>query len=216
KKGISCCKLYINDPPYIPVKIIFSSTYVCYPQVSLMLEAPLDPYWKIEKWNDLFERKFDDEKKQITGLDAIEKFYFAGEEKSRERMKEGVVFPPKWLKVIEYVEEKSGKSLKIIIRGAWRVYEGRLEAHLVNGSYNFISEDFVGNISSPFVDLLRSQPGPDWELVENLEEFEPRDSLIRSVIVLTRGSIRESLVAKIGDAPIIQGKMIEAPEIKTT
>ena len=123
---ISCCRLYKKEPPDIPNTLLFVSFYCCIAaRVSLLVVAPLDPYWKIKSWNDLFKLTFDDDLDiQISAIDAIVRSYVEGEKKSVEK-REGKLFPLNWARLLECVNNNSKNSIKILIRGHWNIYEAR-------------------------------------------------------------------------------------------
>ena len=88
-----------------------------------------------------------------------------------------------------------------MIRGRWNVYEGRLEAHLLKGSYNFSSGEFIGSLSTPVVDTQSYHPGPGWTLLK----APPAKSAvkgIRGLFIMSGGNAKESLLEWLGPRPI--------------
>ena len=207
--GISCCQLYHGSQPDIPGKIVFASSYACYPQISIALGLPLDPFWKIKKWNDFFEVVLHDDGEEISGIDVINKHYLEGEKAARVKMKKGEIFPPSWQNVIRYVDDVSKKELTIIINGKWEIYEGRLEAHLVNGSYNFTSDEFVGGVYTPALNVRENNPGAGWKLIESKSEYQPKKALFRSSFIMSAGDVEEALVTAIGEDTVAFGQVVK-------
>lgn len=201
KLGISCCRLFENQPADIPESLIFMSSFCCSPRISLSVVAPLDHYWKIKTWGDLFPLQFDDEGSPFSVIDAIVRSYYEGEKEALEQAKSDL-FPSSWGRILECTEEEPDKkSLKIIIRGHWNIYEGRLEAHLLKGSYNFSNDEFMGSLSTPVIDTYSSHPGPGWILLD----APPQKSNLRplrSVCIKTGGDAKGPLLEHLGPKEI--------------
>lgn len=200
--GISCCRLFVNEPSDIPESLIFVESYCCTPRISISVISPLDQHWNLKIWNDLFSLQFENEGSEMFVIDAIVRSYFEGEKEAIRKVKE-TFFPSNWARILECIEEKPIKKLiKIIIRGSWNVYEGRLEAHLLKGSYNFSSGEYLGSLSTPSVDTQSSHPGPGWVLVD----APPTKSTlkgIRGLFIMSGGNAKESLLEKLGSREII-------------
>jgi hypothetical protein len=201
KLGISCCRLYVNEPSDIPDKLIFVESYCCTPRMSISVIAPFEKQWNLKIWNDLFSLQFEDEGSPILFIDAIVRSYFKGEEEAVSKVKE-TFFPSNWARILECIEEKPiKKMIGIIIRGFWNVYEGRLEAHLLNGSYNFLNDEFLGSLSTPSIDTQSSHPGPGWILLDappQKTNLKP----IRGLFIMSGGNAKESLLEKLGPREI--------------
>jgi len=201
KLGISCCRLFENQPTDIPDSLFFMSSYCCSPRIVLSIVAPLDPYWKIKTWNDLFTLSFIDNGSPLLVIEAIMRSYHLGEAQSLETI-ESDFFPSDWARVLECTDEDNkNKSLKIIIRGHWNIYEGRIEAHLLDGSYNFTSGEFLGSLSTPYIDTHSSHPGPGWTL---LKELPSKAALrpLRSMLIKNSGDVKSALTDQLGPKEI--------------
>ncbi len=127
-------------------------------------------------------------------IDAIVRSYLEGEKEAVRKVKE-TFFPSNWAKILECIEERPIK--KTIIRGSWHVYEGRLDAHLLKGSYNFSSGEFMGSLSTPFVDTQSSHPGPEWTLL-NAPPAKSALKPIRGLFIMSGGNAKESLLEQLG------------------
>lgn len=199
--GISCCRLFVNEPSDIPESLIFLESYCCTPRISISVMAPLDQHWNLKIWNDLFSLQFEDEGSPMFVIDAIVRSYFEGEKEAIGKVKE-TFFPSNWTRILECVEEKPiKKMIKIIISGIWNVYEGRLEAHLLKGSYNFSSGEYLGSLCTPSIDTQSSHPGPGWILLDT----PPTKSTLkwmRSLFIMSGGNAKVSLVEKLGPREI--------------
>lgn len=199
--GISCCRLFENQSADIPESLVFMGSYCCSPRISLSVAPPLDPYWKTKNWNDLFSILFNDNGSPLSVIDAIVRSYHFGEKEALEKTKSDF-FPSSWARILECTDdEKEDKSLKIIIRGHWSIYEGRLEAHLLDGSYNFSSGEFLGSLSTPFIDTFSSHPGPAWTLLKEL----PSKAHLRplsTILIKTVGNAKNALIEQLGPKDI--------------
>lgn len=195
---IYCCRLYQNEPPDIPESFIFSNSYCCTPRISLSVLAPIDTKWKITYWRDLFQLTFEDKLRQQSALDAIVEVYLKGEKESTKIVTPKDLFPPNWVRSLELKEEHPPKrSITIIIHGQWNIYQGKIEAHLINGSYCFTTGEFIGSQSTPFVDLNSTNPGLGWSLLdERPSELCP--GFINGVFILSGGNVREALINELG------------------
>lgn len=81
-----------------------------------MIAAPLDPYWKIKIWNDLFALQFKEDGSTLSVIDAIVRSYNEGEKIALNQAKSDL-FPTGWASALEWIEEDQGKKrLKVIIR----------------------------------------------------------------------------------------------------
>lgn len=203
KIGICCCSLYQNKSPDLPESLIFASSYCCTPRMSLSVVAPLDPIWNLKTWNDLFSLSFEAGGKRTSALDAIVKLFFTGEKEAAQNVTKDKLFPTNWAKLLELVEETPDrKTIKIIIRGLWNIYEGRLEAYLLNGSYNFTSGEFIGTQSTPVIDLHSVHPGPGWILLEKPPSSQSVPGFIKGVFIMSGGNAKEALKNNLGPNPI--------------
>ncbi len=203
KLGISCCVIFENQPPIIPQDIAFAKSYCCTPCMKLSVVSPLDPHWNLKTWNDLFLLFFKNEEENISALDAIVNSYFKGEQEAKQRITSETLFPPSWSRLLELIEESPEKpSIKIHIRGLWNIYEGYLEAHLLNGSYNFTSGEFIGSMSGPVIDLNSTNPGPSWKLLDNIPSCDMSKSHIKSVCILFGGNAKEALLHNLSPKPL--------------
>lgn len=200
KLRISCCRLYENEQPDIPDTLVFSSCYCCTPRISLSVVAPLDPHWEIKTWNDLFSLQFTDEDACIYVIDAIVESYFKGEKEAAKQVNRDKLFPPNWTRFLEFVEDEDvdRKTIRILIRGLWNIYEGRLEAYLLKGSYNFSSGEFIGSQCTPVIDTHSVHPGPGWILLDKPPSTEATSGFIKSVIIMSGGNAKDVLLENLG------------------
>ena len=141
---------------------------------------------------------------EISALDAIVRTYFKGEKEAQQNFDRKSLFPPKWARLLELIEDTpTRRSITLIIRGFWNIYEGRLEAYLLDGSYNFTSEEFIGSQSGPVIDLQGINPGPNWKLLDEVPHPQTVKGFIKSVCILTGGNAKEALLKNLGPKPLI-------------
>lgn len=199
--GINCCRLFVNEPPDIPGSLVFVESFCVTPRLSISVGSPLNPQWNLKIWNDLFSLQFEDEGLPMLVIDAIVRSYFRGEEEAIRRAKE-TFFPSNWNSTLECIEEKPVKKIiKIILRGSWNVYEGRLDAHFLNGSYNFSSGEYLGSLGTPAVDTQSSHPGPGWILLDT-PPSKAKTKGIKSLCIKPGGNVKKTLIDKLGPKEI--------------
>lgn len=203
KLGISCCSIYENEPANIPIDIVFAKSYCCTPRMKLSVVSPIDSYWHLKTWNDLFMLTFGGEGEKISALDAIVNTYFSGEQLAKQEVSGEKLFPQNWMRLLELIEDIPSKpSIKILIRGLWNIYEGSLKAHLLNGSYNFVTNEFIGSIIGPSIDLQCVSPGAGWMLLKQRPANDSKKFLFKSSCILSGGNAREALIHNLSSKAI--------------
>jgi len=212
--GISCCRLFENEPPDIPDTLLFSSFHCYTPRISLSVIAPLDPCWKLISWNELFKLEVCELDIRKLLIDKIVEVYFEGERESVKQARNGEFFPGNWARLLKYVYDTSKYSLQIMICGLWNIYEARLEAYLIEGSYNFLSGEFIGTQFSPVIDTYSSHPGPGWTLINKAPTAELTKGGIKAVCIMSGGNVKESLIEKLGPK-LLTIEEIDPNQLKT-
>lgn len=187
--GISCCRLYENEPADIP-EMIFFNNYACYPSLSIeLLEDGTPKEWKY--WDDVFYQKVDN----LEIIKIIEKGYFDGEQLSVDTAKKDGKPPLDWENTISIRDDKDKFFLKIRVLGWWRFYKGRAEATYYNGSYNYFDNQFHGSFTGPVIDTQGSEPGHDWEKI-NRQEFD--QSASRFITIMHSGKVKDQIIQVFG------------------
>ena len=79
--------------------------------------------------------------------------------------------------------------LRIVASGQWKFYCAKLRAYEVNGSPEFTTGDFKGQIATPSVDRFSSEPGPGWERLKD----PPEATANLATIILYSGNAKEAL-----------------------
>jgi len=153
--GISCCVLYEDRPPDMPSVLGFQSYHLteCF-QLELT-EAPEHPWSHLPGLLDKPVRpggptylaelasRYDDARKS-----AMDSFSIAQ--------------PPTWRASIDLSGDSTRPPMVLSVVSSWRVFEARLDAWLLNGSYSFTDGRFAGSFSTPAIDRLSAPPGPGW------------------------------------------------------
>lgn len=187
--NISCCRLYKNQPPDIPEILYIRDTYCCQSKLGLNVKGSIDPGWNFYLWKDLFEFSLSETGKKM--IDILVEIFESNESKTvKERGKNE--FPLSCTTRIELTNEKNDiKPVIITIQNVWKVYKGSIKAYLVNGSYSFSDNDFVGSQTLPIIDTKGSHPGPGWSIMQkNPSKIENNTA----VFILYGGNARETLL----------------------
>ena len=110
--------------------------------------------------------------------------------------KSKINFPHGWSTNLEIKGNSSKhKSLNLDFKGLWRIYQGNLEAYLLNGSYSLTSGEFKGSQSTPVIDTHGPYPGPGWTLLKTI----PKNIKHNCVNMILSGSnVKNALVVNIG------------------
>jgi hypothetical protein len=81
-------------------------------------------------------------------------------------------------------------EIRIQIAGHWKLYRGRTEANLLNGSYCFSNSAFHGQQIGPPVDTQSTHPGEGWvEIIDKDFVLPPN----RVIVILGEGNVRQAL-----------------------
>ena len=198
---VCCCLLYRNQPPDLPNALTFQ-TYLCTPSIRTLLpQGCPDPQWALAVWNDLFDVPIDNrEGGKKTALDVIVAAIFDAEEKAATRRTDPKQHFPSEIQTTLKLAEKGRKPINLTLHVAWNVYRGKLEAHLLDGSYSVTSGDFKAMQLGPAISL-RDGPGPGWELLEGPPSID-RPGVVTVILTHGEATIREGLVKYLGPQPL--------------
>jgi hypothetical protein len=190
--GLSCCRLYQNEPADIPAAVWFES-FACAPRIGLTLQTPtIDS--ELKNWNDIFNIGFVDSSRTV--VDKIVEVFHKVENEAVEEAKGMGQFPKEWLVDIEFSsthppEEKLGLHMHCI----WKKYKGRVEASLINGSYCLSNGSFHGSQSMPWIDIRSEHPGDNWIEITDQEIELPTNWIIT---ILYHGDLAQALREQLG------------------
>lgn len=160
---ICCMKLYQNQPPDIPEILILPHSYCCYPRFHLAVIWKKDPDNSLNTWNDIFNRPSGESKPEESVLDFILDILSQNQKKVIEKMASNGYLPMDWSFEFTFVDSiNENMQVRIQLAQIWDIYEARLEAYNVNGTYSFTEKEFFGSIGTPAIDTWASEPGPGW------------------------------------------------------
>jgi hypothetical protein len=193
-QGISCCKLYRNEPAELPDSL-FLTLYCCAGSFAVQLNPEA-----LEDWGDATLEEVLALSDNTLGpgrsvLDMLIEDASAQERVAIEQTLKSGTLPQGWTSGVTI---EAGKPpvvpLQIGLDFRWRVYRARLEGHMLDGTYSFTEGSFFGRQQGPVVDL-KEGPGPGWELITN-----PPTKIMpqTGVIVLQGADVRKQLVEALG------------------
>lgn len=188
--SISCCKLYQDTPAELPDSLYFVF-YCCSQAWRLWWKSEASDQWGKITIDEVFAIKNQTDDLR-TVMEMLLANFTEGEEKAVHHVTSTGRFPENWTASLEIrTGDEDVSPLIISIDGIWKVYKGKLEAHLLNGTYSFTENLFAGSQTSPSIDMKGSHPGPGWELVaEHPTCLQPGVGMA----ILKGGNIRESLL----------------------
>jgi len=208
KLGISCCRLYKKERPDIPDALIFDA-YLLTPGFQFQAVKLNDVSSLPNTISDLLNLVLPDEetKSNTKLIDIIEKLYFSRRQEIREHARRSGDIPPDWSDNFIINDDTTGtQCIYVEFGGCWHKHKGKLEGYLVDGSYSFTENKFVGRQSYPGISERGPNPGSHWQPIHEL----PKDINKLSIVGVLYGGkvdIRGAL-AEYGSREI---KLIEDP-----
>lgn len=199
-EGLACCRLFRSEPADIPQSLLIWS-YCCKSQVSVSLiefDRNILKGNGVIIWKDLFAMQVDD---TMNLLDHISAQYHRYEKQKIAEASEKGVFPENWTAEHTLVsDDEHAIKCKVIVYGRWKKYKGKIESHLLNGSYCFSNNEFRGRMRSPPIDT-KVPPGRWWEEIKG-EAETMADS--RMVAIFSGGDVRTALLEHFGTSRVTQ------------
>lgn len=197
-EGICCCRLYQNQPADLPPTLTLYRYYCL--RSTCRLNVANFAEWHVTTWGDVFQLT-DQSPDNKTLLDVLVEENAIGEAAEVARFKGPPASPPQdWTRQFQLQNSDEGRRpLIITILGTWFIYRGKMEAVLLNGSYSFTSNQFVGSHMSPAIDMQGATPGPDWEKVDG----RPADLEQSMIFTFFQGNVRQALLDHLADKPIV-------------
>lgn len=184
--GTSCCRLYQNAPADIPAILMFSS-YLCAPSFQLVL--PQESACGVpEIWNDIFDMPVKNGDATRSVLEVLGDAFRAAEASAKSAMKPSCF--PSDMSIETWIVSQDDPALQfvIVVRLYWRRYRGRVDAHLLNGSYCFSNKHFHGAQTGPWIDMRGPHPGEGWAEIVDPARALPERCLLA---ILTGGNFEE-------------------------
>ncbi len=183
--SIACCTLYEDRPPDIPDVLAFNA--LCYRECS-RLHVLGDEIKSSEFIGAVLDAEIEmsGETKRVSRI-LVEKY-----EAARPKIPADVapLVPPVWSADLSLKAGDSASPFTLRLESYWRVYQAKLDAWLLNGSYSYQNQSFSGSFSMPWVDRLGGHPGQGWEEIEN-PEIDDNTNVISCI--LSGGNTEEAL-----------------------
>lgn len=195
--SLSCCRLYLNEPPDIP-ELIWFEFFTCNQSLQIKLVNDLSDY-KLDTWNDLFNCEAGEGKEKNTVMDIIKTAYSEGENESLSKAGHANSFPPHWASELSIHNVHGVGEVKLHITVFWKKYRAPHEAQLINGSYSLSDGSFVGSFTGPIIDTWSDHPGSIWEEVKDPDFIPP---INMALVMLSQGNIDLALRTGLGDKPL--------------
>jgi hypothetical protein len=180
KLGFHCCRLYRDQPPEIPTHLI-SSIYLFQPCCMMLMtgEAGDRP---LTLWKDALALPHFDYTVLVSLAAKYDEFQkMANHKDTWRKAKEG----EEWF--VQVTDDRG--PLFVGIRTFYKVWKAKADYMLLEGSYNFSSEDFQGQQKAPVVDMHSFNPDPCWEPITELPDEFP----VNSAAIIMSGSSVKSL-----------------------
>jgi Restriction endonuclease len=198
--GISCCGLYQGHASLLP-SVLHLKPYYCL-CATAKLAVDKHRQWGLTAWADLFNLKIDAPNEPSTMLDVIVNEFDAGLHEEIKRY----TGPPAsaaqdWVRQFTFSGGDDKPGLTVTIFGIWKVHRSKSDAVLIDGSYNFTSDEFSGTHATPAIRMKGGTPGPEWELLQ-----ERPENLDDSMMVITfwpnADQFRQATVENLASMPI--------------
>jgi hypothetical protein len=194
--GIVCCLLYSNRAPDIPAALILDS--FCFTQ-RVMLEYFGDAPPPETLWNQIFDEEVRlGNGTVITVLDELDRTWQELGRTFSEHMK---AQPAPYRHMLQskttFTSPESSFSIQLSL--LWKAWRGRLEAHLLNGSYCISNGKFAGSMTTPIISLTGPSPGPGWDPID-LTEVPDGKPMVQAY--LYAGGVKQELRESLGRSPV--------------
>nr|MDA3812930.1 hypothetical protein [Candidatus Cloacimonadota bacterium] len=109
------------------------------------------------------------------------------------------LLPKNWSKQLTISEPEIGLKVILNINELWEKYVAKIDAYLINGTYAFENDKFIGSVTTPIINLKSPEPGPGWEKIDD----EP-GSVKNSISIIQRSAdIKETVLDLFGDRELI-------------
>lgn len=186
---VSCCRLYVDEPPDIPEVVLFTC-YLWQPLVRVHASGHLSERPSLT-WQDLYFIRDEDGS-------LLEQLEHAWKEAADGALKaiEGGKARPNLVVVRNLAFDASGDlpAFEVKVTHRWRLFRARETAYSVNGSYSESDKAFIGSATSPSIDTWSSEPGPGWQEVPSTSEIAKNSVHLMAI----KAPVEDALVASLG------------------
>lgn len=186
---VSCCRLYLNEPPDIPDLLLFTC-YLWQPMVHVEVLEGLGQRRGL-RWADLFEIR--DAEGSL--LDQLEAAWGVASGSARKAIEDGTA-KPNLVSTVRLGFDAIGNypAFRLQVVHRWRLFRARETAHSVNGTYSESDRKFIGSVMSPSIDTWSSDPGPGWEELPAHQQLEGN----AAHLITTSPPLRQVLLDHLG------------------
>jgi len=169
--GLSCCRLYENQPADCPEVVLFTH-YISKPtlQPRYLDSCGIEGVYS---WGDLLDLGTFENRKVYDEL--LEDY----REACKRMINEGLSSKlPSGSTFIVMYQLYNGGYLKMALDIRFRHFRGKISAHIVDGSYCLDDGKFHGKQSGPVIDTQSVHPGPGWEEIPWTDDLPPQTSIM--------------------------------------
>jgi len=199
KNGFSCMKLFTNEPPEIPEMLVFNQFFCCKPHIYIELISKNDPENCLIKWNDILQMTITLNNESLQLIDHISQIVNENENQVFKNLRQ-TLLPKSWSKQLTISEPEIGLKVVLNISELWENYVAKIDAYLINGTYAFENDKFIGSVITPIINLKSSEPGPGWEKID-----DKPNSVKNSISIIQRSAdIKETILNTFGDMKLIK------------
>ena len=204
-RGFSCCRLYAGEAPDIPDALVIRA-YCASPKLQLAFKNRPPKYEQLRTFGDLLAAGVETNDGRVSCLHLIANAYRNVERFALDKIS-GSALPKAHecqLKLLGLFGQP--EPLEVVIGVRWQFWRSRLEANLIDGSYNVTNGEFIGALRGPAIDLRGASPGPGWESISEL----PLDGSNMVLCVLNGPRELEDVILQaIGEKRIEEGTSSE-------
>ncbi len=191
--GIACCRMYRDQPADLP-HLVWLKSFACAPKLSI--ELPELDQWPFQAWRELLDYVLETSEGRLSIADLIVRNFNEGtREALRSHNVDGNIFPDDWYADVTITAHTFTGVVRL--RCHWKRYVGRLEAHLLNGSYSILNDNYRGTLAMPILDMQGSTPGAGWEEISDNPKREGKGVVLcclldpRSLAVQMREQLKD-------------------------
>lgn len=178
--GLSCCRLYLNEPGELPESLV-TPCFLSNPRIAIAVKSALGiPRISCGvPLNEIFNVPLtlpDGEAGLF--LDVILSCFY---EQSHESVKEAIEadrLPREWHWELYLGDLKTELFCTVLLHGSWKHYRSLAKATLLNGSYCLTDSSYFGWVFSPKIHRFNANPGDEWEQIEEDTPFPTKAMII--------------------------------------
>ena len=196
--GLSCCRLYLNEPSELPESL----EMVCFlsnPAIGLSI-GQTEGIPSGLPFNEILNIPV-----TLPGgeaglvLDLVLLHFYERSRNSVLEAKNADRLPRQWESSVNLGSSETGFVCDIHIQGSWKHYQSLAKATLLNGSYCLTNNSFYGWFISPAIHHFDANPGESWTQIEEDTPFP-----INVFIIPMERDIRHLVINHFGTMLIVE------------